>query len=224
MSVSSQRRRRPRPLTNRTGFLSDNEKHPSNAGGGGGGGGRGRTGREQEKAQKPGRPKGLGREREQISAEGEGGTGGRGGRREGEEKGGEGGRRGGRGGGKEGEEGREGRRGRGRRWREGGKHPRTQRALHSPVLYTCSSSTIPSLPPPNTTMSSLMATARWPWRGRGTGPDQPTTRFQRGCRSTAGELAGDTAEAIVTGKAAVGKKSPSGKGAPQFLSHTPPFV
>ena len=73
---------------------------------------------------------------------------------------------------------------------KGGKDPRTQRALHSPVLYTCSSSTIPSLPPPNTTMSSLMATARWPWRGRGTGPDQPTTRFQRGCKSTAGELAG----------------------------------
>lgn len=88
---------------------------------------------------------------------------------------------------------------------DGRKNPRDQRALNSPVLYTCSSSTIPSLPPPNTTMSSLMATARWPWRGRGTGPDQPTTRFQRGCRSTAGELAGDTAEAIVPGKGAVGK-------------------
>lgn len=45
---------------------------------------------------------------------------------------------------------------------EGGKDERVQRAWHSPVLYTCSSSTIPSLPPPNTTMSSLMATARWP--------------------------------------------------------------
>lgn len=94
-------------------------------------------------------------------------------------------------------------------------------ALNSPVLYTCSSSTIPSLPPPNTTMSSLMATARWPWRGRGTGPDQPTTRFQRGCRSTAGELAGDTAEAIVPGEGAVGKSHQAGMGALQELSHTP---
>lgn len=104
---------------------------------------------------------------------------------------------------------------------EGGKDPRTQRALHSPVLYTCSSSTIPSLPPPNTTMSSLIATARWPWRGRGTGPDQPTTRFQRGCRSTAGELAGDTAEAMVPGKGAVEKSHQAGRGPPIPLAHTP---
>lgn len=106
---------------------------------------------------------------------------------------------------------------------DGRENPRGQRALNSPVLYTCSSSTIPSLPPPNTTMSSLMATARWPWRGRGTGPDQPTTRFQRGCRSTAGELAGDTAEAIVPGKGAVGKSHQAGM-EPFNSSHTPPFV
>lgn len=105
---------------------------------------------------------------------------------------------------------------------KGGKDPRTQRALHSPVLYTCSSSTIPSLPPPNTTMSSLMATARWPWRGRGTGPDQPTTRFQRGCKSTAGELAGDTAEAIVPGKGAVEKSRQVGREPPNS-THTHPF-
>lgn len=104
---------------------------------------------------------------------------------------------------------------------EGGKDPRTQRALHSPVLYTCSSSTIPSLPPPNTTMSSLIATARWPWRGRGTGPDQPTTRFQRGCKSTAGELAGDTAEAIVPGKGAVEKSRQVGREPPNS-AHTHP--
>lgn len=106
---------------------------------------------------------------------------------------------------------------------DGRENPRGQRALNSPVLYTCSSSTIPSLPPPNTTMSSLMATARWPWRGRGTGPDQPTTRFQRGCKSTAGELAGDTAEAIVPGKGAVGKSHQAGM-EPFNSSHTPPFV
>ena len=105
---------------------------------------------------------------------------------------------------------------------KGGKDPRTQRALHSPVLYTCSSSTIPSLPPPNTTMSSLMATARWPWRGRGTGPDQPTTRFQRGCKSTAGELAGDTAEAIVPGKGAVETSRQVGREPPNS-THTHPF-
>lgn len=51
---------------------------------------------------------------------------------------------------------------------------------HLPVLYTWSSSTIPSFPPPNTTMSSLIATALCPCLGRGTGPDQPRTRFQRG--------------------------------------------
>merc|ERR1719392_503435 len=33
------------------------------------------------------------------------------------------------------------------------------------VLYTCSSSTIPSLPPPNTTMRSLIATALCPCLG-----------------------------------------------------------
>lgn len=139
--------------------------------------------------------------REPISAKGEGGKGGgREGKSGGDKKGGEGGGEG----------------------EEGGKDPRTQRALHSPVLYTCSSSTIPSLPPPNTTMSSLIATARWPWRGRGTGPDQPTTRFQRGCRSTAGELAGDTAEAIVPEKAAVGKSHQAGREAPNS-SYTHPL-
>lgn len=63
----------------------------------------------------------------------------------------------------------EGRRGDEGREKEGkgidGRRERSQDPagfLHSPVLYTCSSSTIPSLPPPNTTMSSLMATARWP--------------------------------------------------------------
>lgn len=49
-----------------------------------------------------------------------------------------------------------------------------------PVLYTWSSSTMPSFPPPNTTMSSLIATALCPCLGRGTGPDHPRTRFQRG--------------------------------------------
>lgn len=144
---------------------------------------------------------------------GGGGEGGRRGRREGGREGGKAGE----GEGGDGErEGREGRR------RERGKDRRTQRALHSPVLYTCSSSTIPSLPPPNTTMSSLMATARWPWRGRGTGPDQPTTRFQRGCRSTAGELAGDTAEAIVPGKGAV-EKSHQARRKPPNSTHTHPL-
>ena len=39
-----------------------------------------------------------------------------------------------------------------------------------PVLKTCNSSTIPSFPPPNTTISSLIDTARWPCLGRGEGP------------------------------------------------------
>ncbi len=47
----------------------------------------------------------------------------------------------------------------------------------SPVLQTCNSSTIPSLPPPNTTIRSLIATARWPCRGRGLGPVAFATRF-----------------------------------------------
>lgn len=57
--------------------------------------------------------------------------------------------------------------------------------LISPVLYTCNSSTIPSFPPPKTTISSFMATARCPCLGRGTGPDHPRTRFHRGCRTDA---------------------------------------
>lgn len=36
---------------------------------------------------------------------------------------------------------------------------------------------MPSLPPPNTTISSLMFTDRWPCRGRGCGPDGLDTRF-----------------------------------------------
>lgn len=63
---------------------------------------------------------------------------------------------------------------------------------HLPVLYTCNSSTIPSFPPPKTTMSSLMATALCPCLGRGTGPDHPRTRFHRGCRTDA--VVPDTAE------------------------------
>lgn len=54
-----------------------------------------------------------------------------------------------------------------------------------PVLYTCSSSTIPSFPPPNTTISSFIATALCPCLGRGTGPDHPRTLFHRGCRTDA---------------------------------------
>ncbi|MEE6527285.1 hypothetical protein FKM82_028556 [Ascaphus truei] len=52
---------------------------------------------------------------------------------------------------------------------------------------------MPSLPPPNTTISSLMDTARCPCRGLGTGPDQPTTRFQRGCRAAGPDTAGEEA-------------------------------
>lgn len=48
---------------------------------------------------------------------------------------------------------------------------------NSPVLYTCSSSTMPSLPPPNTTMRSLMATARCPCLGLGWGPVGFAIRF-----------------------------------------------
>lgn len=60
------------------------------------------------------------------------------------------------------------------------------------MLYTCNSSTIPSFPPPKTTMSSFMATALCPCLGRGTGPDHPRTRFHRGCRTDA--VVPDTAE------------------------------
>jgi hypothetical protein len=45
------------------------------------------------------------------------------------------------------------------------------------VLYTWSSSTIPSLPPPKTTIKSLIATALWPCLGRGHGPVVLVTRF-----------------------------------------------
>lgn len=48
---------------------------------------------------------------------------------------------------------------------------------NSPVLYTCSSSTMPSLPPPKTTMRSLIATARWPCLGLGWGPVGFAIRF-----------------------------------------------
>lgn len=64
--------------------------------------------------------------------------------------------------------------------------------LRLPVLYTCSSSTIPSFPPPKTTISSFIATALCPCLGRGTGPDHPRTRFHRGCRTDA--VVPDTAE------------------------------
>ena len=49
--------------------------------------------------------------------------------------------------------------------------------VHLLVLNTWSSSTIPSLPPPNTIIKSLIATARWPWRGLGQGPVEFVTRF-----------------------------------------------
>lgn len=49
--------------------------------------------------------------------------------------------------------------------------------IYSPVLYTCNSSTIPSFPPPKTTIRSLMATARWPCLGRGWGPVGFAIRF-----------------------------------------------
>lgn len=215
--ASSQRWRRPRPLTHRTReFLPHNAKHSSKTRAPTGRG-RGGLGEEEGKQRSRAEQRVAALRRAPISAEGEGEKGGgRAGRRGGKRKerggGGKAGRR-------EGEE-KEG--GKKREEMEGGKDPRTQRALHSPVLYTCSSSTIPSLPPPNTTMSSLMATARWPWRGRGTGPDQPTTRFQRGCRSTAGELAGDTAEAIVPGKAVVGKSHQARRESPNS-SHTHPL-
>lgn len=64
--------------------------------------------------------------------------------------------------------------------------------LTLPVLYTCNSSTIPSFPPPKTTISSFIATALCPCLGRGTGPDHPRTRFHRGCRTDA--VVPDTAE------------------------------
>ena len=47
----------------------------------------------------------------------------------------------------------------------------------SPVLQTCNSSTMPSLPPPKTTIRSLMATARWPCLGLGEGPVALPTFF-----------------------------------------------
>ena len=45
------------------------------------------------------------------------------------------------------------------------------------VLKTWSSSTIPSLLPPNTTIKSLIATALCPWRGLGHGPVVSVTLF-----------------------------------------------
>lgn len=96
---------------------------------------------------------------------------------------------------------------------EGGKDPRTQRALHSPVLYTCSCP-LSSLPPPNTTMSSLIATARWPWRGRGTGLTSPPPRSSEAVRALLASWREDTAEAIVPGKGAVEKSRQVGREPP----------
>ena len=50
-------------------------------------------------------------------------------------------------------------------------------SLHSQVLYTCNSSTIPSFPPPKTIIKSLIATALCPCRGLGAGPEVLVIRF-----------------------------------------------
>ena len=57
------------------------------------------------------------------------------------------------------------------------KTPKHRDTSNLPVLKTCNSSTIPSLPPPNTTIRSLIETARCPCRGLGQGPVVFVTRF-----------------------------------------------
>ena len=64
--------------------------------------------------------------------------------------------------------------------------------VHLPVFRTCSSSTIPSLPPPKIMMSSLIATALWPCLGRGAGPVVEPTRFQLTFATTGSALTLDS--------------------------------